>query len=177
MRVGLALLAAASLAGQAGAVQVVLAPRTSEPLVVPGPPAPGGAFEFKGFRSGVAIDLRQLPMDKCKVNERQNTLDCTYFDETVAGWTGVLIYEFNGNKLYAVLASLSERAYPDILDAFNAKYGTPCASRGAGEFMDFDWCFKTGILTVTRLVPSNPGKMSIMYIDNDKPVVKPKVDF
>jgi hypothetical protein len=85
MRIGLALLRRPLSPGRRGRCRWSWLLAQASLSSCPAPPAPGGAFEFKGFRSGVAIDLRQLPMDKCKVNERQNTLDCTYFDETVAG--------------------------------------------------------------------------------------------
>lgn len=51
MRIALALMVAAFLAGEARAAD-------DRPV-----------FQFKAFKAGENIDLRQLPLEKCKVND------------------------------------------------------------------------------------------------------------
>jgi hypothetical protein len=169
-----------------------------QPIIAPAPrqaqdssgPKPGSAAYDIAAPLRAAQAARQQPLQLSAtptVRPPSGVDSCLTLDAIVAGEkVGYERIEFYNQKLSSVMLLFDPEDFSLIANAFNAKYGRPCAAevkqkqnRMGAKFQSphFEWCFLSGRLIIDMYGPSLDSG-SAEYIDQNKPpVTPPKVDF
>jgi len=151
-------------------------------------------FTFQGYNTeevATAESLATEPgMSGLKGCSTENDVtDCTNYQDPVIGGarTEWLMKRFYRGKLFYVFDSFRQFALPDILAAFNAKYGPPSKietrkwQSKAGATYDnevYVWQFKGGTLELSSMGQRvDEGSFEFVSTDNAPPPEPAKVDF
>jgi hypothetical protein len=145
------------------------------------PSAP--AFEFRGITAGTQAEFKKRGF----CIDKNGETSCLENATEVAGAPMIdLAISRYQDKLTSVYATFHTNHFKTLLEAFTAKYGTPCETRTKpwqsrmgvkGESAVISWCFKTGVLELESIGPRIDQGRFIYGDQWQAPKAPPKVDF